>query len=313
MKRKTFWILIGIGVLLVFLFIFMSNVIDVGEKLRQIHVYVEYAFYGLSALLMYFLILNPLRVILFAPTFSVESIVDEDKNYKIYKKAAKVLLENDELTDDDRVLIKSALGNKTKLREALKSVFEGTIQHKINETIVENAKAALVSTAISQNGNLDQISVIVINLRLIKEIVRLSGFRPSYANLGKLSVNVLVTSVIAEGLEDLDLNELLPTKLTETLTDLPFVKTLSSSVIQGVSNGLLTARVGIVTSKYLFSDNKLLTRKEIRRMAYKESFKLMPRIITEGLSIFPKSVVNIMSKPFKKKSKKQTELAEDLS
>lgn len=311
MRKKTMWYLIGIGVLVVFLMIFISSVIDVGERLRNIHEYLEYGFYILSGILLYVLIINPLRVILIAPTFSIENIVDEDKNYHIYKKAAKVLIKNDEITDTDKELIKNSLNNKLELQNALKQVFSTTIKNKINETIIENSKASLISTALSQNGTLDQFSVIVINLRLIKEIVRISGFRPSYANLAKLSLNVLITSLIAEGLEDLDLNELLPTKFTESITDLPFIKTISSSVIGGVSNGLLTARVGIVTRKFLFSENQLLTKKEIRKLAYKESFKMMPRIITEGLAFFPKSVVSIISKPFKKKDKNKESVTDE--
>ena len=46
MKKKinTFWILIGIGVIIFILLILVSNVLDVGEKLRKINVYLEYAY-----------------------------------------------------------------------------------------------------------------------------------------------------------------------------------------------------------------------------------------------------------------------------
>ena len=62
MKKKinTFWILIGIGVIIFILLILVSNVLDVGEKLRKINVYLEYAFYALSAILLYVLIINPI-------------------------------------------------------------------------------------------------------------------------------------------------------------------------------------------------------------------------------------------------------------
>ena len=45
MQKKRFWILIGIGVVLLFSFILLSNIISVGERLRGIHAYIEYAFY----------------------------------------------------------------------------------------------------------------------------------------------------------------------------------------------------------------------------------------------------------------------------
>lgn len=305
MNRKRFWYLIGIGAMFIISLVVLSNIINVGESLRDIHQYLEYAFYAVSIVLIYVLILNPLRVILFAPTFSVENILDEDSKYKIYKKAAKVLLNNDILTVTDKRKLKESLGSKDDLKENLTKIFKGTIRLETNEIIIKNSKSVLVSTALSQNGNLDMLSVIIINLKMIKEIVNLSGFRPSYANLAKLSVNVLVTSFIAEGLDDLDYSELLPTKMSETMTDLPFIKTMSHSIIGGISNATLTARIGIVTRSYLYDDNKLLTKKEIRRSAYKESLKLMPIIIKDGLVFFPKGVATIFSKPFRKKNKEE--------
>lgn len=307
MKHKKFWYLIGIGVVLLFFFIFISNIISVGEKLRDIHEYVEYAFYVLAGILVYILLINPLRVIVFAPTFSVEAIMDENKRYKIYKDAAKVLVKNEKLPEADREIISQSLGNKDELKESLTKIFDTTIKKEINKLIITNSKTVMVSTALSQNGNLDMLSVIAINLKMIKEIVQLSGFRPSYPYLGKLSLNVLVTSIIAEGLDDVEVSELLPNKISETLTDIPFLKTISSSILSGIANAMLTCRIGVVTRTYLFNDNKLLTKKEIRRMAYKESIKMMPIIVKDGLTVFPKGVAKVFSYPFKKKSKKMEE------
>lgn len=304
MKGKKLWIMIGIGSFLVISLLVVSNIIEVGERLRGVHAYVEYAFYGLSVLLAYVLILNPLRIILFAPTFSVDALMDEDKRAKIYKDAAKNMLKNTYITEEDKTLLRESMNDKVALKNHMKTIFSTTIKKEINELIIKNAKTVLVSTALSQNGNLDMLSTLTINIKMIKEIVTMAGFRPSYPNLGKLSLNVLITSIVAEGIEDLEINELLPSKVGETMTDLPFLKTISSSVLGGISNALLTCRVGIVTRSYLFRDNQLLTRGEIRRMAYLEAVKMMPVIITQGLTFFPKSVVNIFARPFKKRAKK---------
>lgn len=308
MGKKRFWILIGIGSFIVILFILISNILDVGEKLRNIHEYVEYGFYGLSAILIWFLIVHPLKIILFSPTFTVDAMLSDDsKRHKIYRDAAKVLLSNENIKDEDKELLKATMNNSKELRNSLQIVFQSSIHKNINDCITKNSKSVLVTTALSQNGNLDMMSVIIINLKMIKEIVELSGFRPSYPYLAKLSVNVLITSLIAEGIEEIDMTEYMPTKLSETLTDIPFVKTISSSIIGGIANSMLTCRVGVITQKYLYNDNKLLNRKEIRMMAYKDTFKLMPKIITEGLAVFPKGVANIFIRPFKKKAAKNEE------
>ena len=303
MKGKKLWILIGIGSFFVIALLVVSNIIEVGERLRGVHQYLEYGFYGLSVILVYVLILNPLRIILFAPTFSVDALMDEDKRAKIYKDAAKNMMKNTYLTEEDKAMLTETMNDKVELKKSMKTIFNTTIKKEINQLIIKNAKTVLVSTALSQNGNLDMLSTLTINVKMIKEIVTMAGFRPSYPNLGKLSLNVLITSIVAEGIEDLEINELLPSKVGETMTDLPFLKTISSSVLGGISNALLTCRVGVVTRSYLFRDNQLLTRSEIRRMAYLEAVKMMPIIITQGLTFFPKSVVNIFARPFKKRAK----------
>jgi uncharacterized membrane protein YcjF (UPF0283 family) len=308
MGKKRFWILIGIGVLIIISFILLSNIISVGERLRSIHEYLEYGFYGLSAILVYVLIVNPIRIIVFSPTFTVDAmLLDTKKKHKIYKDAAKVLIDKKTIPEADRALLSSNLDNHEELVSSLQQVFDTSIKAQTREAIIRNSKSVLVTTALSQNGNLDMLSTLVINLRLIREIVEISGFRPSYPYLAKLSLNVLVTSLIAEGIEDIEISEYLPTKFSETITDVPFLKTISSSIIGGIANSMLTCRVGVVTQKYLYNDNKLLNRKEIRKMAYKETFKLMPTIVTESLSILPKGVASVIARPFKKAKKKQEE------
>ncbi len=53
-----------------------------------------------------------------------------------------------------------------------------------------------------------------------------------------------------------------------------------------------------------------MDRKDIRRMAYRDTFKLMPKIVTEGLAVFPKGVATIFARPFKKRNKKQSDIDE---
>ena len=310
MTRKAFWITILIGVLIIFFFVFVANLISVGERLRSVHVYVEYAFYVLAFVIAYVLIINPLRIIFFAPTFSIEALDDEKKSSKIYRNAAKNLLRLENITEDDKVLLRENFNDDILLPKAIKKVFTGTIRKQIDQTIITHSKTVMVTTAISQNGQLDMFAVIFTNLRMIKEIVQICGFRPTYTNLAKLSVNVAVIAMIAEGLEDVDFSEMMPSKVGEAMTDLPMLRTATNSVFQGISNSLLTCRIGIVTRKFLFADNKLLSKREMRLQSYKESFKLMPIVIKEGLIAFPKGIVGFAMRPFKKKKDPLTDLSE---
>lgn len=300
MKKKinTFWVLIGIGALIFILLILVSNVLDVGEKLRKINVYVEYGFYALSLILLYVLIINPIRIIVFAPTFSIVTVLDKDNNktYRVYKKVAKTLIKNQTLEEEDIKKLKSDLSDKEDLKETITKIYDSSMKKQINKIILKNAKTAFISTAISQNGKLDMITVLSVNIKMIKEIVNKSGFRPSYPRLGKLSLKVLSTSLIAENLEGLDFTDLFPQTSTNLLTEIPIIKTLASSVVNGISNGLLTLRIGICTRRYLFSDIKKITQDEIRRKSIKESVMMLPLLMKECISFFPEKIAKLFKK-----------------
>ena len=76
-RNKVLWYIVGIGVLLLFFFILVSSILSLGERLTLIHPYVSYGFYALCVLLIYFLILNPIRIIVFSPSFSIETVLDK--------------------------------------------------------------------------------------------------------------------------------------------------------------------------------------------------------------------------------------------
>lgn len=303
-SRNKFWTLIGIGVVIIILMIVVSSILTLGEHLRNIHPYVEYAFYVLSALLVYFLIINPLRIIIFAPTFSVVTVLEKNspKTQRTYKKVAKNLISTELITDEDAEKLKLAMKDSGALRVEINEIFDNTIKKEINKIIMKNAKTVLISTAISQNGRLDMLTVLGTNLKMIKEIVQTCGFRPSYAKLGKLSVNVLSTSLIAEGLEGLDFNDIFPNTTTNFLNEIPLVKPVVSSIVQGISNALLTIRIGIVTRRYLFTEYNEISKDLIRKQAIKESVTLLPSVIKSSLQFFPEKIRNLFIKKNKSES-----------
>ncbi len=74
MKKSStrMWYVIGVGVVILILMMLVASVIQIGEQLKNIHEYVAYGFYGLAALLLYLLIIRPVAIILYSPSFSVE-------------------------------------------------------------------------------------------------------------------------------------------------------------------------------------------------------------------------------------------------
>lgn len=300
-RTKYLWYAIALGVITLFLLMLLSSVLGVGERLRNISEYLEYVFYGLVVILVYLLILRPLHIILFSPSFSIETTLDgpSRRNYRVYQKVTTRLLEQDVLPDEVKEELKAARKDYKELNIVLNTVFNKHIKKEMNKIIKRNAKTVAISTAISQNGRLDLYTVIVVNLKMIKELVYIAGFRPNMKNLSKLTINVFSTALIAEGLENMDLSDILPNSAMKSIGELPLLKTIMSSFIQGISNALLTLRIGIVTRKYLFSDAKEITKEEIRRTALLEAAGMLPSVVAQVLAFLPKKFFSI----FKKKPK----------
>ncbi|MDR2828582.1 MAG: YcjF family protein [Acholeplasmatales bacterium] len=298
---KAFWIIVGIGFLILFGFILLSSVLDLGEKIRgikKIGPYAEYAFYGVAAILAYLLVIRPIAIIVLSPAFSVETTLDASShNNGVYKMVAKRLLKEDNISSLEKERIKASYDSKYELRASITHAFNHFIKKEINKTIRKNAKTVLISTAISQNARVDSIATFLVNLKMIKEIVYMCGFRPSYSKLAKLAIRVVSTSLIAEGLEGLEITELLPSSFNNVLAEIPFAKVILSSITQGIANALLTIRIGVVTRKYLFSDAGEMSKDLIRRGAFLEAVKILPMVIWDSIAMFPKSIANLFKKP----------------
>ncbi len=301
MKEKTtkgLWIAAAIGVLIIIGLMILASIINLGERLSVIHPYLAYGFYILSGLLVYFLVINPIRIIVLSPAFNIETVLDKPskKRYLTYKKVSKNLIKNKDISQREKEALKAAMAKPDELQKNLQHLYNTTLKKRVNKIIFRHAKTVLISTAISQNGRLDFYATLSVNLRMIKEIVVACGFRPNFKNLAKLTLNVFSTSLIAEGLENIEFSELLPSSTQNVLKNIPFAKVVTNSIAQGISNAILTLRIGIVTRKYLFADSKELTKQAIRKGAFIETIKTIPIIIKDAFKSFPDKIKNIFKK-----------------
>ncbi len=294
--RDKLWKIVGVGVCIFTILMIVSDVLEVGERLRRTSQYLEYGFYVLSAILFYVLLLNPIRIILFSPSFSVVTVLDEDneRNLKTYKRIVKTLESNNEIDEDTKKRLANC-ETSGELRDELSVVFNTTIKKEINRIIMNNAKTVMISTAISQNGKFDMYAVLTCNVKMIKDIVVKCGFRPSYPKLGKLSLNVITTALVAEGLEGLNFNDIFPQSTTNALANIPFIKPIAASIVDGISNALLTIRIGVITRKYLFTEGEF-DKSKIRVEAIKESLKMIPNVVKEVINFFPSKISNLFVK-----------------
>ena len=300
-KSRFFFYIIAIGCLILFLLILLSSVLELGERLRNISMYLEIGFYVLVVLLTYLLIIRPIYIIVRSPSLSIVTTMDkmDSRAVAIYKKVAKNIVKSNDLPEEQKLLLTNYKQNEELLIN-LNFVFEKSVKRQLNGIIIKNAKIVLISTAICQSARVDMATVFAVNLRMIKQLVVKCGFRPSMKNLSKLTINVFSTALIAEGLENLTLNDVLPKTAMNSIEDIPFLGKVLESVAQGAANALLTVRIGCVARRYLFSDGNVVTQEDIRRNAYKETLVLIPQVIAGTVAFFPKKIVKFFSKFIKK-------------
>ena len=303
-KTKIFWISIAIGCLIVFTLMLLSSVINIGERLRKIHVSVEIAFYVLVFLILFLVIINPIRIILTSPSFEICTTLDPDshKVRSVYRAVARNMAKNQNVDEEHRLLL-TKYKNYDELQMNMTVVFHDCIKKNLNNIIIKKAKTVLISTAICQNARMDMITVFSVNLNMIKDLVTECGFRPNMTNLSKLTINVFSTALIAEGLESISIDDILPNSVNNALSQIPFIKPVMASVTQGIANALLTIRIGCVTRKYLFRDGNIITKEDIRKSAFKDSLILLPMVLYGTLTFIPKKIVHMFGSKNKENKK----------
>lgn len=305
-KARKLWYLIAICAIVLFTLILVACVLDLGEKLRNINKYVEYAFYVVVVLIVFFGIINPIRIIVNSPSFSSEVVDNQSrKQRKTYRLVAKNIVKNNDLSEEHKKLLLN-YKNYDELQLNLQIVFEKAIRPQLNDIMIRKAKTVLISTAICQNARADMITVFTVDINMVKELVVRCGFRPNMVNLSKLLTKIFTTALIAEGLQSISMDDILPQSATNALKELPFVKPIISSITQGLANALLTLRIGCVARRYLFKDGACITKEDIRRQAFKDAMLLYPQVVAGTLTFVPKKIVNFFTK-----KKEDTKLIEE--
>jgi len=176
-----------------------------------------------------------------------------------------------------------ALNDLTSIESALK-VLDG----RADDVISRTASTLFVTTAVSQNGDLDALMVLVDQVRLIWQVAHIYNQRPTLRDLGKLYANVGAAVFAASNLEDLDLVDqiepVIKTAVGHSMVSLvPGIDKVASivmqSVLDGTANAYLTLRVGIICQSYC----RLITtvdRRKARRNASIAAASMLGSIVS---------------------------------
>lgn len=210
----------------------------------------------------------------------------------------------------------------------------------INNRIKEWGKTVFMVTAISQNSKFDSIAVLVMNYKLISDIVLATGFRPTKPQLFKLYIQVLTTALITyctsqvltdvdsvapfDFGDDVDIDELdadmdiddidvdeseFGSGIMGKLKKLTIPGILIGSAIEGCINALMTMRIGYVTRAYLTEGSQALSgiknKRKVKRQAIGNAFKSMPGVIADSSAVIGKTVASKLKLLFEGKEETQ--------
>lgn len=254
-----------VGLIMLIVLIFLGNII-IGDKIANVNLYLSYLYYGVIVVLFLWFIVFPIFRVLITPHLSgfrngdIVHMSSMETSEYISNLRKRIKLTREE----DREL---RLGNDRK--ETIKRIL-CRCNDEMEEVIKESAVSSFVVTAISQNGSLDFISSMVINFKMINNIIRILGNRPSYIQLFKLYISVfsasLVVTALDDVLDDIDYSELFG---GIGIIGGQALNVIVPSATNGLMNAFITLRVGYATKKYLEDGNKLFDKMEARKYAIK--------------------------------------------
>lgn len=257
-------------------FAILGSVASLGRQLADIHPALGWAFFALVVACLAVGVAWPIARVLSRPLFSLARLFGGGPRARHARRELERNLRlRADLTPGDREALAALCGGGDPAPEDLAAFFKQRLSPVIDRDIRAAAKSAFATTAVSQTAALDMLSMLSVNLGLVRAIVEHCGFRPSALALAGLYARVLKATFLAGGLEEMDLEEVLSLAGGNAVARMPGV--VIASAAQGAVNAFATARVGVVTKRVLFAEEEPVDMRRLRRESYGEALSLLKR------------------------------------
>lgn len=246
------------------------------EKIYNMNVYAGYVAIGVGVILFIIFYVVPVCKITKSEYFITNVNRTHMKEAKIHNRKARIRIAekmiefNEDVNgagwyDNEKIMtLQKALYHKDDklLKQTLGEMYsdKGCIKKTAKKMIAASSAKCGVLTAISQDEKLDSVIVIITNLKLIKDIIFLYGFRPSDAKMAKIYRSVIRNTLVAYGVSSAGIGKILGKSAAAALANVTnpiasfvgnLIVTVVDSSIQGAVNAALTYGLGKQTIKYL--------------------------------------------------------------
>ena len=285
---KKIGLLISLAFIIGFILFATNQIIAFHANLTTIDPTLAWLVTGFISITVFLLLLIPMVLIARLPK-SV-SFPDKEEDEERYRALLRGRLAKNKLIRKAGIDVSDEEG----MQKALTLL--NTEAHTI---IKQTAKSVFFTTAISQNGKLDALTVFITQSRMIWKIAHIYWQRPSIKDMTTLYGNVGATALIASELDEIDITRQIEPVINAVLRSpgraIPVVghaaHIITESLLEGSTNAFLTLRVGIVTQRYCGSWD-IADRKSIRRNSFVSASMLLKSLVLESSG---KVVTSIMT------------------
>ncbi len=301
MKKNTkrsvwlIWFPIGMALALFFLITFIGNILVIGTKLASFNPLFEIVFYGLLLMLSIWLIAIPIFGVLSKPVMALEDLTtgSREVEHKQLLKVALELVSADVLPVEQQEKLTCAIGLCSDIRGPMAEAVKVQIESSKN-LIRSHAVSVFVATAVSQNGKLDAIAVLVANLRLVNSLVIHFGYRPPLHSLIAIYAQIFLATFVANEIGDLNTDSFLDKVGLGVVSAIPGSSLIVNLLFDGSINAMFTLRVGFLTRKYLLNAGKEMSKSDVQKNANLEARQELIPVVKESLPALPAAIQKLV-------------------
>lgn len=164
----------------------------------------------------------------------------------------------------------------------------GLLDEQARRLIQQTAGGVFVSTALIQNGRLDALLMLGMQMKLIWQLAALYRLRPTPRQITYLYGNVAGTLLLSSQLDDVDFAELASPIVASVAPSLAGAapgmqgigQLLVNSIASGSANAFLTLRVGLIAKAYCMPSLEP-AQSSVRLSATREALNLLGTITRE--------------------------------
>ena len=268
--RGLFVVVFGLVTILV-----VGCMVSIYNAAYNVHPYFGYAVGILLIILLVCLVGIPTIRVFLLPYYMVgknskNNILVRHNNAQVVKRVSQNLIEyhantaHGYVSEDNlkTLALTLAKGKRTEINETLKKIYDTDVSKKVHAIILKSETKSFCCTAISQNDKMDALSVLFINLRMIKSILFAYGTRPSMYKLVKIYTRIIVSSLVAYGMQNISVSNILTKFVKATANIVPALGTLIDSAVQGATGAILTMIIGYKTKSYVYKEFKMVVEEE---------------------------------------------------